>query len=63
MRIEKTEPYKISINTLDDNSIEYGRKKYIENCHTYAECLKTGKWDGYDKKINVVSLPNWAFNV
>ena len=61
VRIEEKEPFKISFHYLDDRSIAYGRELYIDNCHKYASCLKTGVWNGYSEKINEISLPEWAF--
>jgi len=61
VNIENSAPYKVSILTLDDRSVEFGRETYIKNCETYAECLRTDKWPGLKPTVESVSLPEWAF--
>ena len=34
----------------------------IYDLDTYAECKAAGVWPGYPETVQVVSLPNWAFN-
>jgi len=62
IRVETSEPYKIGFHYLDDRAISFGRTQYRENCKVYAECLKTGKWNGLSEKIQPVSLPEWVYN-
>lgn len=61
LNIESKAPYKISLFLLDDRSISFGRQQYIENCHTYAECLQKNEWPGITERIEITSLPEWAF--
>lgn len=61
IRVEKTEPYKIGIHTLEQRAIEYGRLKYKQNAKTYAECLASDNWKGLSETINEVSLPEWIY--
>lgn len=63
VNIENSAPYKVSILTLDDRSVEFGRETYIKNCETYAECLKTDTWPGLKPTVEAVSLPEWAFKI
>lgn len=52
-------PYNIDMNTI----IHYGRLELRKAINLFAECLKTGKWAGYDwrntKEAMVVGLPYW----
>ncbi len=61
VNIENKAPYKLSVLTLDDRSVELGRETYIKNCHTYKQCVKSGVWPGLKPTIEPVSLPEWAF--
>lgn len=59
--VEKQPPYEVAVYVLDDDSRELGRAAYRENLNTYAACLKSGIWHGYDPAIKSMRLPPWAF--
>lgn len=61
--IEKEPPYAVGVYLIDVESIDLGRKKYLENLKTYAEHLKNPReYFGYtDNKIQVIGCPNYAF--
>ena len=59
--VEKEPPYEVAVYILDDDSRELGRAAYREDLNTYAACLKSGVWHGYDQKIKSMRLPPWAF--
>jgi hypothetical protein len=59
--VEKEAPYKIQVHVLDERSVNFGRATYLQNCATYAACLKEDKWPGLPEQILPVSLPDWAF--
>lgn len=59
--VEKEPPYEVAVWVLDDDSRELGRAAYREDLNTYAACLKSGVWHGYDRKIKSMRLPPWAF--
>lgn len=59
--VEKEAPYKIQVHALDERSVDFGRSTYLQNCATYAACLKDDKWPGLPEQIFPVSLPDWAF--
>lgn len=58
--VEKKTPFFTACFTLDEESIEAGRKKYLEGARIYSECLADNKWTGYDEKFQLVTLPKWA---
>ncbi len=58
--VEKKAPYLTACFTLDDEAIEQGRKEYLDGAATYSECLRFDKWQGYDEKFQLISLPKWA---
>ena len=59
--IEKKAPYLTACFTLDDEALELGRKEYLEGAATYSECQRYNVWPGYEQKIQLLSLPKWAF--
>lgn len=59
--VEKEPPYGVAVYILDDDSRELGRMAYRENLNTYAACLKSGVWHGYEAAAKSLRLPPWAF--
>lgn len=59
--VEKKAPYLTACFTLDENSIEIGRKEYFEGAATYSECMRCNVWPGYEEKFQLLTLPNWVF--
>jgi hypothetical protein len=58
--VEKKAPFLTACFTLDEESIEQGRREYLDGAATYSECLKASHWPGYDEKFQLLSLPNYA---
>jgi hypothetical protein len=58
--IEKKAPYLTACFTLDEESIQQGRKEYLEGASIYSECLKFDSWPGYEEKFQLITLPKWA---
>ncbi len=46
---ENEPPYEISFCILGSEFIDEGRKKYREALSLYAQCLKIGRWPGYNE--------------
>lgn len=59
--VEKEPPYEVAVYCLDDDSRELGRAAYREDLNAYAACLDSGVWHGYDRQIQAMRLPTWAF--
>lgn len=57
--VEKKPPYAIAIWSLDEVTIEHGRRQNERNLAVYRECMKTGEWPSYPAEIGVISLPAW----
>lgn len=60
--VEMAYPYAASAIMLDAESIDQGRNEYRRNLNTYAECLSLGVWSGYENTVQLVRLPEWAFD-
>lgn len=58
--VGKDEPYFVSVHELSEHDRETGDLLVNEAIKTYAECVATGKWPGYDTEIHRTSLPVWA---
>lgn len=58
--IEKTAPYLTACFTLDEASIDQGRREYLDGAATYSECLKSGVWPGYDTTFQLASIPKYC---
>jgi hypothetical protein len=57
--VEKKAPYLTICYTLDEESIELGRKEYLEGAKLYSQCLAANKWPGYDEQFQLIKLPNY----
>lgn len=60
--VEVDWPHAATAVMLDDAAIDQGRRDYRRNLNTYAQCRKTNVWPGYSDKIELVTLPRWAFD-
>lgn len=58
---EKKAPYDFRIYQLAEADVNVGRQIYKRALATYAECLETGMWPGYDKTVETIELPMWAY--
>ncbi|MFM0638041.1 PD-(D/E)XK nuclease-like domain-containing protein [Paraburkholderia metrosideri] len=59
--VETEYPYAASAMMLDGVSRDQGRADYKRNLTTYKRCEESGDWPGYSKEIQLITLPNWAF--
>jgi exodeoxyribonuclease VIII len=59
---ESKAPHNVMCYRLDDESIEIGRTQYRAALNTYANCLETGVYEGYDgaSEEQLIGLPFWA---
>lgn len=60
LALEKEPPYAFAWYFADDGMIEAGRRQYRKALETYARCLDSGVWPGYEDKLLPLSLPKWA---
>lgn len=61
--VEKKPPYQVALYVVDDDIIFYGLQEFREEIAAYQECLKSGRWPGYnDDKITEIELPPWGLN-
>lgn len=62
--VESKAPHNVMCYRLDDESIEIGRSQYRQALKTYAECLESGVWNGYEgfAEEMLIGLPNWQIS-
>lgn len=62
--VESKAPHNVMCYRLDDESIEVGRAQYRAALNTFANCLETGIYEGYDgaSEEQLIGLPFWALN-
>ena len=61
--VESEMPHATMVYELDDISLDIGRREYQRNLKTYAECLQTNEWKGYEThgdNVDLIALPEWA---
>lgn len=58
--VEKSAPYESRRVVLKPTVIEWGRMRYRRALATFAECVKSGRWPGYDDATIEADLPPWA---
>lgn len=60
--VESEWPYLAASYELDLVSLEEGEAQRRILLETYAECLRTDQWPGYEEGTQQISLPSWALN-
>lgn len=60
--IEEKAPHGVVFHDLDEVALILGRKHYREALDTYARCLDSGAWPGYEEESEVTSVTSWAAN-
>lgn len=60
--VEKAFPHAVAVYVLDEASVALGRAKYRDGLDTYAECKRTGVWQGYGDMVQTISVPQWHMN-
>lgn len=60
--IEEKAPHGVVFHDLDEVALILGRKHYREALDTYARCLDSGVWPGYEEESEVTSVTSWVAN-
>lgn len=58
--VEKKPPYAVAVYYVPNPIFDMGRRKYLQNLATYAECLHSNTWPAYSNEIVELTLPAWA---
>jgi hypothetical protein len=58
--IETAPPYGVVLYRLDDEAIRLGEVQVDFALGLYAECRRTGVWNGYTTDVVEIGLPAWA---
>ena len=58
--VESQAPHAVALYRLDAASIAAGRLEMRRAAAVYRECIATGEWPGYSRKVTTLSLPRWA---
>ena len=57
---EKDPPYLVTLYTMSDDAIEWGRIINRAALATFARCVKRGEWPGYADTAVQLEMPAWA---
>lgn len=60
--VEKEPPHLVSVVEYDDEAKAEGDREVNEAIRTYAACMASGRWPGYDEGTQPISLPLWAID-
>lgn len=58
--VGKSRPHLVSVHQLSVSDRIVGEHLVDKAIRTYAECLATDDWPGYDREIHITDLPAWA---
>lgn len=58
--LEEKAPHGLVLHDLDEVALILGRKHFREALDTYARCLDSGIWPGYDEESELTSVTSWA---
>lgn len=59
---EKIPPFECSFLASDETMLNIGLKENHRLLNLYKHCMQTGKWYGYEDKVQIIGLPTWAIN-
>jgi hypothetical protein len=57
--VEKTAPHLVSVCALDSEFEEIGRRRARRAIDTYARCVESGDWPGYEPRVHYLDAPRW----
>lgn len=57
---ETTAPYALSVVDLAPSALALAGDKVEHAIRTWRECLRSGVWPGYDRRVASLELPLWA---
>ena len=57
--VETKPPYPVTIHTLSERAMYAAQVKVDTAIQLWNECVKTGKWPGYELGVNEVDVPGW----
>jgi hypothetical protein len=57
--IETQPPYELSVVTPGPDVLALGEAKVERALRIWRECLSTGRWPGYERRLAVAELPGW----
>jgi hypothetical protein len=60
---EKTAPYCAAPYQLNENDIEQGRTEYRRALGSIADSIRKGRFDGYSRKVQELSVPDYLYDV
>lgn len=58
--VETEPPHAVAVYTMPSNAIMAGMRLMDKALARYAECIKSGKWQGYPDTIETLPFPRWA---
>lgn len=58
--LEEKSPHGFVMHDLDEVALILGRKHYREALDSYARCLDSGIWPGYEDESECTSVTSWA---
>ena len=57
--VEKVPPYLVNTFYIDEDTLAMGRRQNARDIESYARCVKSGIWPGFDEEIKRIGLPEW----
>ena len=58
--LEEKAPHGLVLHDLDEVALILGRKHFREALDSYARCLDSGVWPGYEDESELTSVTSWA---
>jgi len=60
--VETEPPYACTVARLDGTLREYGERRWIDACETWASCLRLNSWPGYTLGPVRLEAPGWLMS-
>lgn len=60
--VEKQPPHLVSVVEYDSLSLIEGGRQVCDAIYLFAHCRETDAWPGYPDGVQLISLPDWAFD-
>jgi hypothetical protein len=61
LAVENTPPYEFAVYELDAAAAELGWNEMLRLRRLYEECQTSSEWPGYERDVQTLSLPGYAF--
>lgn len=57
--VQKSAPFHCTVHEFDSERLDWEHERCMEQLATYARCLESGEWPGYDDVVHTIGMDPW----